>query len=73
MRWLPCYGAAAVLNCDGCIGMHPADLQPQRRGRAFAKTGIQIDLTAEEQEAFARSVAAVSKTCGEVDDMLGSL
>jgi len=34
---------------------------------------IEIDLTGEEQEAFARSVAAVSKTCGEVDDMLGNL
>ena len=34
---------------------------------------IEINLTDEEQEAFAKSVAAVSKTCGEVDDMLGSL
>ncbi len=34
---------------------------------------IQIDLTDQEQEAFAKSVAAVSKTCGEVDDMLGDL
>ncbi len=34
---------------------------------------IEIDLTDQEQEAFAKSVAAVSKTCGEVDDMLGNL
>ncbi len=34
---------------------------------------IEIDLTDQEQEAFAKSVAAVSKTCGEVDNMLGNL
>ena len=34
---------------------------------------IEIDLTDGEQEAFANSVNAVSKTCGEVDEMLGSL
>ncbi len=34
---------------------------------------IEVDLNDEEQEAFARSVAAVSKTCAEVDDMLGDL
>jgi malate dehydrogenase len=34
---------------------------------------IEIDLTDQEQEAFAKSVAAVSKTCGEVDNMLGDL
>jgi malate dehydrogenase len=31
---------------------------------------IELDLTAEEKEAFAKSVAAVKKTCGEVDEML---
>jgi len=34
---------------------------------------IELDLTDEEKEAFAKSVNAVSKTCGEVDAMLGSL
>ena len=34
---------------------------------------IQMDLTDDEKAAFAKSVAAVSKTCGEVDDMLGDL
>ena len=31
---------------------------------------IELDLTNEEKEAFAKSVAAVRKTCGEVDEML---
>ncbi len=34
---------------------------------------IEIDLTDEEKAAFANSVSAVSKTCGEVDEMLGNL
>ena len=34
---------------------------------------IEIDLTDDEKAAFAHSVEAVSKTCGEVDAMLGSL
>jgi malate dehydrogenase len=34
---------------------------------------IQMDLTDDEKAAFAKSVAAVSKTCGEVDNMLGDL
>jgi len=34
---------------------------------------IELDLTDEEKEAFANSVNAVSKTCGEVDQMLGDL
>ncbi len=34
---------------------------------------IEIDLTDDEKAAFANSVNAVSKTCGEVDDMLGNL
>ena len=34
---------------------------------------IEIDLTDDEKAAFANSVNAVSKTCGEVDNMLGSL
>ena len=34
---------------------------------------IEIDLTDDEKAAFANSVNAVSKTCGEVDDMLGDL
>ena len=33
---------------------------------------IEIDLTDGEKAAFANSVNAVSKTCGEVDDMLGN-
>jgi malate dehydrogenase len=34
---------------------------------------IELDLTDDEKEAFANSVNAVSKTCGEVDEMLGSI
>jgi malate dehydrogenase len=34
---------------------------------------IEIDLTDDEKAAFANSVNAVSKTCGEVDNMLGNL
>ena len=34
---------------------------------------IEVDLTDGEKEAFAHSVEAVSKTCGEVDEMLGKL
>jgi len=34
---------------------------------------IEIDLTDAEKEAFANSIKAVSKTCGEADEMLGSL
>ena len=34
---------------------------------------IELDLTDAEKEAFAHSVEAVSKTCGEVDEMLASL
>ena len=34
---------------------------------------IEVDLTESEKEAFAHSVEAVSKTCGEVDAMLGNL
>ena len=34
---------------------------------------IELDLTDEEKEAFAKSVNAVSKTCGEVDQMLDSV
>jgi len=32
---------------------------------------IELDLTDDEKEAFAKSIAAVRKTCGEVDEMLG--
>ncbi len=32
---------------------------------------IELDLTDNEKEAFAKSIAAVRKTCGEVDEMLG--
>ena len=34
---------------------------------------IEMDLTDDEKAAFANSVNAVSKTCGEVDNMLGNL
>ncbi len=34
---------------------------------------IELDLTDAEKEAFAHSVEAVSKTCGEVDEMLANL
>jgi malate dehydrogenase len=34
---------------------------------------IELDLTDSEKEAFAHSVEAVSKTCGEVDEMLANL
>jgi len=34
---------------------------------------IELDLTDSEKAAFAHSVEAVSKTCGEVDEMLGSV
>jgi malate/lactate dehydrogenase len=34
---------------------------------------IEVDLTDSEKEAFAHSVEAVSKTCGEVDEMLANL
>ena len=34
---------------------------------------IQLDLTAEEKEAFAHSSGAVRKTCDEVDEMLKTL
>jgi malate dehydrogenase len=34
---------------------------------------IEIDLTDGEKEAFANSIKAVSKTCGEVDQMLGNV
>jgi malate dehydrogenase len=34
---------------------------------------IELDLTDDEKEAFAHSVEAVSKTCGEVDEMIANL
>jgi len=46
---------------------------PAILGAGGVEEVIEIDLTDAEKEAFAKSVAAVSKTCGEVDDMLGSL
>jgi malate dehydrogenase len=42
-------------------------------GKNGVEKVIELDLTAEEKEAFARSAGAVRKTCDEVDNMLKSL
>lgn len=40
-------------------------------GKNGVEQVIELDLTDSENEAFAKSIAAVRKTCGEVDQMLG--
>jgi malate dehydrogenase len=40
-------------------------------GKNGVEQVIELDLTDSESEAFAKSIAAVRKTCGEVDQMLG--
>jgi malate dehydrogenase len=44
---------------------------PAILGKNGVEQVIELDLTDSEKEAFAKSIAAVRKTCGEVDQMLG--
>jgi len=44
---------------------------PAILGKNGVEQVIELDLTDSESEAFAKSIAAVRKTCGEVDQMLG--
>ena len=46
---------------------------PGMLGKNGVEQIIELDLTDEEKEAFARSVAAVRKTCDEVDQLLQNL
>ena len=46
---------------------------PAILGKNGMEQVIQLDLTAEEKEAFAHSSGAVRKTCDEVDEMLKTL
>jgi malate dehydrogenase len=46
---------------------------PAILGRHGVEQVIQLDLTASEKEAFGNSVAAVRKTCDEVDELLKKL
>jgi malate dehydrogenase len=46
---------------------------PAILGKNGIEQVIELDLTDEEKEAFGKSVAAVGKTCNEVDEMLANL
>ncbi len=56
---------------EGEYGVHGAFVGvPAVIGANGVEKIIELDLTDDEKEAFAKSVAAVQKTCGEVDEML---
>jgi malate dehydrogenase len=63
-----CVKLEGEYGVDGVFVGVPAIL-----GKNGVEQIIELDLTAEEKEAFANSVAAVRKTCNEVDEMLKNL